>query len=267
MKTVAAIGFAAVLAASGVALAVSPALDRALHAPTRTAGMIARDGARHPAAELAFFGITPHSTVVEIWPGGGYWTQILAPYLHDHGTYYLAMGVKDGDRTEHAFAANPKFQAMLDAHKDLYDRVQFTTFGAHHPDLAPAGSADLVLTFRNLHNWMDEGDAPEMLAAIHAALKTGGVLGIEDHRANTRTPQDPKAASGYVRQDYAIALIERAGFKLAGRSEIDANPRDTADYPKGVWTLPPVFADGAVDHAKYAAIGEADNFVLKFVRN
>ncbi len=266
MKTVAAIVFTASLTAAGAALAVAPALDRAIHAPTRTAKMIARDDARHPAAELAFFGITPRSTVVEIWPGGGYWTQILAPYLHDHGTYYLAMGAADGDHTEHDFALNPKFQAMLDAHRDVYDRVKFTQFGAHRPDLAPPGSADLVLTFRNLHNWMEAGDAPAMLAAIRAALKPGGILGIEDHRANTRTPQDPKAESGYVRQDYAIALVERAGFKLVGSSEIDANPRDTADYPNGVWTLPPAFGNGDVDHAKYAAIGEADNFVLKFAR-
>ena len=270
MKTIVALGLAASLAAplaaSGAARAAAPGLAHAIEAPTRTAKMVARDGARHPAAELAFFGITPRSTVVEIWPGGGYWTQILAPYLHDHGTYYLAMGVKDGDHTESEFALGPKFQAMLDAHRQVYDRVKFTAFGAHHPDLAPPGSADLVLTFRNLHNWMGEGDAPEMLAAIHAALKPGGVLGIEDHRANTRMPQDPKAENGYVRQDYAVALIERAGFRLAGSSEIDANPRDTADYPKGVWTLPPVFAEGTVDHAKYAAIGEADNFVLKFVK-
>lgn len=266
MKSVAALAFAASLAASGAALAVAPALERAIHAPTRTAKMVARDGARHPAAELAFFGITPRSTVVEVWPGGGYWTQILAPYLHDHGTYYLAMGAADGDHIESEFALTPKFQAMLDAHKDIYDRVKFTEFSAHHPDLAPPGSADLVLTFRNLHNWMEEGDAPAMLAAIHAALKPGGILGVEDHRANTKTPQDPKAENGYVRQDYATAMIERAGFRLVGTSEIDANPRDTADYPKGVWTLPPVYAGGAVDHAKYAAIGEADNFVLKFAR-
>lgn len=266
MKTFAPIALVALLVAPVAARAISPELDRAVHAPSRTAKMIARDGARHPAAELAFFGITPHSAVVEIWPGGGYWTQILAPYLHDHGTYTLAMGAADGDHVESEFALNPKFQAMLDAHRDVYDRVKLTQFGAHRPDLAPPGSADLVLTFRNLHNWMAADDAPAMLSAIHTALKPGGILGIEDHRANTRAPQDPKAGNGYVRQDYAIALIEKAGFRLVGSSEIDANPRDTADYPKGVWTLPPVFANGSVDHAKYAAIGEADNFVLKFAR-
>ena len=256
----------ATLASGGAAPAAAPALEQALHAPTRTPAMVARDAARHPAAELAFFGLTPRSNVVEIWPGGGYWTEILAPYLHDDGTYTLAMGPPDGDRTERHFALTPTFRAMLAKHPQVYDRIRFTEFGAGHPALAPPGSADLVLTFRNLHNWMSEGDAPQMLTAIHVALKPGGVLGIEDHRANMRSPQDPKASNGYVRQDYAIGLIERAGFQLVGTSNIDANPRDTADYAHGVWTLPPTFADGSVDHAKYAAIGEADNFVLKFVK-
>ena len=252
------------LYASLPAFAIDPALQRAIDAPTRTAKFVARDGARHPGAELGFFGVTPRATVVEIWPGGGYWTQILAPLLHDHGTYYLAMGTPDGDQTEREFQLSPKFKAMLDANPALYDKVKFTMLGAHHPELAPPGSADLVLTFRNLHNWMEAGDTKQILAAIRTALKPGGILGIEDHRANTRSPQDPKADDGYVRQDYAIALVEKAGFKLVGSSEIDANPRDTADYPKGVWTLPPTYALGAVDHAKYQAIGEADNFVLKF---
>jgi predicted methyltransferase len=174
------------------------------------------------------------------------------------------MGTPDGDQTEREFQLSPKFKAMLDAHPALYDRVKFTMLGAHHPELAPPGSADLVLTFRNLHNWMNEGDAPQMLAAIRAALKPGGVLGVEDHRGNTKTPQDPQAKSGYVRQDYAEALIEKAGFRLVGASEMDANPRDTADYPGGVWTLPPTLRLGQTDRAKYLAIGEADNFVLKF---
>ncbi len=246
------------------ALAIDPALQRAVQAPSRSPVFIARDGARHPGAELDFFGVRPDATVVEIWPGGGYWTQILAPLLHDHGTYYLAMGTPDGDETERHFQASPAFKAMLAANPAVYDRVRFTMLGAHHPELAPPGSADLVMTFRNLHNWMDAGDAPQLLAAIRTALKPGGILGIEDHRANTRTAQDPAAANGYVRQDYAIALVEKAGFRLVASSEIDANPRDTADYPKGVWTLPPTYALGTVDHAKYQAIGEADNFVLKF---
>ncbi|WP_428377376.1 class I SAM-dependent methyltransferase [Lichenicoccus sp.] len=246
------------------ALAADSFLQSAVEAPTRSDKFRARDGARHPAAELAFFGVKPRSNVVEIWPGGGYWTQILAPALHARGAYTLATGAPDGDKEEAYFALSPGFRQMLDQHPDVYGRVKLTVFGAHHPDLAPPDSADVVLTFRNLHNWMATGDAPQMLAAIRRALKPGGILGIEDHRANTRTPQDPKAATGYVRQDYATALIEKAGFKLVGSSEIDANTRDTADWPKGVWTLPPVLALGQVDRAKYLAIGEADNFVLKF---
>jgi predicted methyltransferase len=258
------IGCAAALLVSLPALAAESAIQHAVDAPTRSKKFVARDGARHPSEELSFFDVTPSSTAVEIWPGGGYWTQILAPLLHDHGTYYVATGSPDGDREEAAFALSPAFKQMLDAHPDVYGRVKLTVFGAHHPDLAPAGSADVVLTFRNLHNWMAEDDAAEMLASIRRTLKPGGILGIEDHRGSTKTPQDPKAANGYVRQDYAETLVEQAGFTLVGSSEMDANPRDTADWPKGVWTLPPVLAMGKVDRAKYLAVGEADNFVLKF---
>ncbi|MCQ8278358.1 methyltransferase [Acetobacteraceae bacterium KSS8] len=249
---------------SAAQAAPDPALLRAIASPDRTPNMVARDPARHPAEELSFFGVTPSSSVIEIWPGGGYWTQILAPLLHDHGRYTIAMGPQDGDRTERHFALSPDFQAMLAAHPADYDRLHTTRLGAHDTDLGPPDSADIVLTFRNLHNWMEAGDTAAILAGIRAVLKPGGILGVEDHRANTKTPQDPKAENGYVRQDYAIALIEKAGFKLVGSSEIDANPRDDADHPKGVWTLPPTYALGATDHAKYEAIGEADNFVLKF---
>jgi predicted methyltransferase len=258
------VGCAAALLVSLPAFADDPQIRHAVAAPTRSGKFVARDSARHPAEELSFFGVTPRSTVVEIWPGGGYWTQILAPLLHDHGTYYVAMGSPDGGREESHFALSPAFRQMLDSDPAIYGRVKLTLFGAHHPELAPAGTADLVLTFRNLHNWMAEGDAAAMLAAIRTALKPGGILGIEDHRGNRAIPQDPKAAKGYVRQDYAVALVERAGFTLVGSSEMNANPRDTADWPKGVWTLPPVLAMGTVDRAKYQAIGEADNFVLKF---
>jgi len=266
MKWIVLYGLAGLIVASGPVWAVDPVLNNAVHAQTRTPDMIARDAARHPAAELAFFGITPRSNVVEIWPWTGYWTQILAPYLHEQGTYTLAMGVPDSADHANGFAMTPSFRALLDAHPEVYGKGTLTMFGPHHPDLALPGSADLVLTFRNLHNWMGSGDAPEMLAAIHRALKPEGVLGVEDHRANTKTAQDPKAHNGYVRQDYAVALVEKAGFRLVGTSEVNSNPRDTADHPYGVWTLPPSYAMGAVDHDKYTAIGEADNFVLKFVR-
>jgi predicted methyltransferase len=160
------------------------------------------------------------------------------------------------------------FRAKLTANPELYDKVVVTTLAAPPAAsaIAPPGSADLVVTFTNLHNWMMFGWQREAFAAMHAALKPGGVLGVVEHRGDPRKPQDPKAASGYVQEQYAIELIEGAGFKLVGRSEVNANPKDTKDYEKGVWTLPPTFAAGAADRARYAAIGESDRFTLKFVK-
>jgi len=257
--------FAAVAALSPPDAAIRVAVD----SPSRNANFVARDPARHPYEELKFFGVRPTSTVVEVWPGGGYWTQILAPLLHDQGTYYAAFGPTDGPGEERLFAIDSDFKRMLEDKPSIYGKVKITEFGASHPKMAPPGSADFVLTFRNLHNWMGEGTAPAMLAAINRALKPGGILGVEEHRGSSAIPQDPQAVSGYVRQDYAIQMIERAGFKLVASSEINANPRDTKIWPKGVWTLPPVLALKDQDRAKYLAIGEADNFVLKFrkVRN
>ncbi len=248
--------------ATGPAFAGDPALQRAIDSPTRSAKFIARDAARHPAEELEFFGIRPNLTVVEIWPAGGYWTEILAPYLRADGKLYAAAAVPGGSHEGDTQLA--EFRTKLEADPAVYDKVIVTAFGANATDVAPAGSADLVVTFRNLHNWLKAGTADAAFAAFYRALKTGGVLGIEDHRARSDKPQDPAAASGYVREDYAIALAQKAGFELVSTSEIGANPKDTTDWPKGVWTLPPSLALGDVDRAKYEAIGEADNFVLKF---
>jgi predicted methyltransferase len=254
-------------ALSGLAArADEPTLDAAVHNPQRSPKFVARDGARHPIEELEFFGVTPHSTVVEIWPAGGYWTEILAPYLKDRGVYYVALQGRSGDDHEDAEAekSNAAFRQKTGADPATYGAIRETALGAGASEIAPPGSADVVLTFRNLHNWMKQGYAPDAFAAFFRALKPGGVLGVEDHRAHRDAPQDPKAADGYVRQDYAIALAEKAGFEFVGSSEINANAKDTADWPKGVWTLPPAFALGDQDRAKYAAIGEADSFVLKF---
>jgi predicted methyltransferase len=244
------------------AAAADPALAAAVGGAWRTPKYTARDGARHPAEELAFFGITPAMTVVELWPGGGYWTEILAPYLKDRGTFYAAVSPPSPDAAD--AKADAAFRAKLDASKADFGDVKITHFGKGDDQIAPPGSVDLVVTFRNLHNWMEEGWTDEALHAIYVALKPGGILGVEDHRARTNQPQDPKAKSGYVRQDYAIELAKKAGFELVGSSEINANAKDTTDWPEGVWTLPPTFALGDKDRAKYAAIGEADNFVLKF---
>jgi predicted methyltransferase len=254
------------LGACGPAAAADLTLDSAVANTARSAKFIARDKARHPLEELTFFGVTPESTVVEIWPGGGYWTEILAPLLHDHGGYYVALQGKGGSEAADTEAdqLNALFRSKTEADKTTYGKVTPTVFGVGQGDIAPPGSADFVLTFRNLHNWLEQGFAPEAFATFYRALKPGGVLGIEDHRGQRDTAQDPKAEDGYVRQDYAIALAEKAGFKFEGSSEIDANPKDTANWPKGVWTLPPTFRLGDQDRAKYEAIGEADNFVLKF---
>lgn len=255
MKAVYPILCAVSLMATGSACA-APALEQAVKSESRDVRLVARDSIRHPLEELQFFGLRPDANVVEIWPGGGYWTQILAPYLHDKGVYTLALGPEDG--------AGSAFSKMVAAHPELNRTFRTAQFDGEHLDFASPNSADFVLTFRNLHNWMEEGNALQMLAAIHRVLKPGGIFGVEDHRGHTNAPQDPRAEDGYVRQSYAVSLIEKAGFKLVGTSEINANPRDTANWPKGVWTLPPTFALGDKDHAKYAAIGEGDNFVLKF---
>jgi predicted methyltransferase len=241
--------------------AVDPGLQQSLQNPMRSPKFVARDAARHPAEELTFFGVQPNSTVVEIAPGGGYWTEILAPYLYGGGTLYAAVpGGTDSDSVREAAA----FRARAASNRPVFAHLKITEAGGGKYDIAPAGTADFVLTFRNIHNWMNEGDADQMFAAFYTALKPGGILGVEEHRGRADKPQDPKANDGYVRQDYAIALAKKAGFELVDSSEINANPKDTKDYAQGVWTLPPTFALGDKDRAKYAAIGEADNFVLKF---
>jgi predicted methyltransferase len=259
---------AAGLLASGCATerSTDDALDRALAAPQRSPENRERDPYRHPGETLRFFGLRPDMTVVEVWPGGGWYTEILAPLLKDRGRLYAAH--LDPASSEYARRTVDDFRAKLAARPDLYDKVVVTTLAAPPAsnEIAPAGSADLVVTFRNLHNWMMFGWQREAFAAMHAALKPGGVLGVVEHRGDPQRPQDPKAASGYVNEQYAIELIESVGFKLAGRSEVNANRKDTKDYEKGVWTLPPTFAAGAKDRERYAAIGESDRFTLKFVK-
>lgn len=230
------------------------ALAKAVADSNRTPALVARDKYRHPQEVLEFAGIKPTMTVVEVSPGGGYWTEILGPYLKDKGTYYTALSAR----------AMENWNKKLADNKAHWGDVKVVEFGKDKYEVAPAGSADLVITSRNVHNWMGAGFPDEAFGAFYKALKPGGILSVEEHRASADKPQDPKAADGYVREDHTIALAEKAGFKLVSRSEVLANPKDTKDWPKGVWTLPPTLQMGDTDREKYLAIGEADNFLLKF---
>jgi predicted methyltransferase len=248
----------------------SPATDAKLASvlagSQRSEANNARDKYRHPAETLGFFGLRDNMTVVEIAPGGGWYTEILAPYLRDNGVFYAA-GMDPNSSRPYNRKSAAEFLAKLTADPKTYDKVKVTIFEPpQKTDIAPEGSADMVLTFRNVHNWMAAGTAPEAFRAFYRALKPGGVLGVVEHRADPKAPADPTAPTGYVPESTILRFAEDAGFKLAGRSEINANPRDTKDHPKGVWTLPPTYRLGETDRARYEAIGESDRMTLKFVK-
>ncbi len=242
------------------------ALGAAVAAATRTPANAARDRYRHPAETLAFFGIRPSDTVVEIWPGGGWYTEILTPYLASGGGKLYAAAPDWGRNGVNKLKA---------ANAALYEPLLFADFPAFDDKAVrvPDGSADVVLTFRNVHNWKmgykrdDKQDySAEAFRQIYAMLKPGGVLGIADHRLPESASDDRERSSGYLKVSTVRKLAEAAGFTLAASSEINANPMDTTDHPEGVWTLPPTLALGDTDRAKYIAIGESDRMTLKFVK-
>ncbi len=245
--------------------ATGAALDAILAGNQRPEANRERDQYRHPKATLLFFGIRPEMSVLEVWPEPGWYTEILAPLLRDKGKYYAGVIAAEPGNA-HIARRLDDFRQKLASRPDLYDRVSVVTFPLDGSDAVPAGTLDMVLTFRNIHNWMARDAAAEAFATMYRALKPGGVLGVTEHRGNPAVPQDPKAKSGYVNEDYAIKLIEAQGFRLVGKSEINANPKDSKDYEQGVWTLPPTYRLGAKDHDKYAAIGESDRFTLKFIK-
>ena len=235
----------------------------------------ARDAWRHPVESLKFWELKPGQTVVEFWPGAGWYTDILAPFLADtHGKLYEAMLETNGPADPAAAGIVEGFQRKLAEKKKVYGEVAFTAFGPTSGPVAPDGSADLVLFLRNLHNWMAGGIAEKAFKDALAALKPGGILGIEEHRGQPGRVQDVLAEDGYVQQDYVIQMAKEAGFVLIGTSEINANPKDTKDHPFGVWTLPPTRlsaprgepAEPGFDHSKYDAIGESDRMTLKFAK-
>jgi len=252
--------FSASLASSQTTAVFEPLVA----ADHRSAANRVRDPYRHPAQTLAFFGIQAHHTVVEVLPGSsGYYLEILAPWLRAQGRYIAAN--RDESLPQY-IPDHQKLLARLQTESALYGQVTVTPFRADRHAIAPEGSADVVISFRNLHNWMERNELAESLSAFYKALKPGGVLGIVDHRARDDLPEEQQLAKGYVRQSSAIALIENAGFKFVAASEVNANPKDTKDHPQGVWTLPPVYRLKDQDREKYQAIGESDRFTLKFVK-
>lgn len=256
---------AAVVAATAIATPLLAAsMSQILAGDWRSEANRARDAARHPAQTLAFFGVKPGQTVVEVSPSGGWYTEVLAPYLGAKGRLYAAHN--NPAASENAAKGVANFKAKLAARPDVFGNVTVTAFGKGAYDIAPAGSADAVLTFRNVHNWHMAGFAPDAFKAFYKALKPGGVLGIEEHRLPEDRADAAMSSSGYMKVSYVRKLAEDAGFKFVGASEVNANPKDTKDYPKGVWTLPPNFTEGDKDRAKYAAIGESDRMTLKFIK-
>lgn len=253
---------AALVATGAVAqpAAPSPEIVAAVAASTRTPANRVRDAYRHPAQTLAFFGVKPTQTVVEFLPSGGWYAEILAPLVKGRGQYVALVPAAQADRTRTGFAGKAA----------VFGPTQVATidFKTGASSIA-AGSADTVLTFRNVHNLLMQDDpaaASRVFKAFYAALKPGGVLGVVDHRLPEEMDTAREKTSGYIKRSTVVRLAEQAGFKLAGESPVNANPKDTHDHPQGVWTLPPTYQLKDVDHAKYAAIGESDRFTLKFVK-
>ncbi len=241
------------------------ALDTILAGTQRSEENRARDPFRHPKETLLFFGLRPETRVMEVWPEPGWYTEVIAPLVRDKGKYYAAVVAPD-PASRNLTNRLDGYRQKLTSRPDLYGRVELVTFPADGGDVVPPDSIDMIVTFRNLHNWMARGVAAQAFATMYKALKPGGVLGVVEHRGIRGAPQDPQAKSGYVDEEYAVQLIEAQGFKLVATSQVNSNPKDTKDYEQGVWTLPPSFRLGDRDRQKYAAIGESDRFTLKFVK-
>jgi predicted methyltransferase len=246
-------------------------LRAALIGPARTDAETKRDVFRHPRETLEFFGLRDDMRVVELWAPDGYYTSVLAPVLHDHGELSVTLLDPGGDFS--AVGANSKkimtatsarFVERLDKAPEIYGLVHRIVMKPPVFSFGADRSADLVLTFRNVHNWIPEGYEDAVFAAAYRVLKPGGVLGVEEHRGAPDMTAKQIDDTGYVPVDLVIALATKAGFRLSGRSEINANPKDTKDYPDGVWSLPPTYALKDKDHAKYEAIGESDRMTLRF---
>jgi predicted methyltransferase len=260
--------FVLVAGASVTASSIDGPIEKWMSGSHRAPGNAARNRFRHPKDTLTFFGLDPSMTVVEIWPGGGWYTEILAPVLRDSGTYYVAGFALTAKRTpQWRKKMQRELQSKFDARPDLYDRAIVTELSIpERTEMAPPGSADTVLTFRNVHNWMKGDYAPGMFEAMFKALKPGGVLGVVEHRAKEGTSLDQMIESGYVTEAQVKKLAKDAGFRFVASSEVNSNPQDTTEHPSGVWTLPPTLRLGDKDRAKYVAIGESDRMTLRFIK-
>lgn len=282
MNSLARVAFAATLAIGIWAPAAvaeqakpDPALQAAVAGTWRTPANVERDQWRKPAEALTFWGLKPGMTILELSPGGGWWTEILAPYARMTKGRYIATAadLNNPDLPQAGRDARAAFEKRFADHA-IYGEIQLVNFGAKSVGLGAPNSVDFVLNGRNTHNWMANGIVDKVMSEAFAVLKPGGVLAIEEHRNAPDATQDPKAASGYVTEAYVIAAAERAGFKLAARSDMYANPKDDRDHPFGVWTLPPTKrtapqgqpADPNFDRAPYDAIGESDRMALRFVK-
>lgn len=243
----------------------SPALEEVLAGSHRSESNRSRDRYRHPAATLQFFGVKQDQQVLEITPGGGWYSEILAPWLNGHGQFTAAIWDDTLPGQPGYFASlNKQLREKFAAAPELYGQARLLSFNVKAPDFSAAAPLDAILTFRNVHNWTMAGNDAAWFKAFYAALKPGGILGVVDHRAAPGTEIAEAMKSGYLTEAYVTGLAVSAGFVLEASSEINANPADSRSHPKGVWTLPPMLALGDVDRAKYLAIGESDRMTLRF---
>jgi predicted methyltransferase len=242
------------------------AIQAAMKGKHRRPGDAERDKYRHPAETLDFFGFKPTMTVLDISPGEGWYSELLAPALAKSGMYIATSPDPNGPADQRGTLSGQRFKAFLDKAPELYGKTQTIVVDAKAPKLGKDGQFDMVLAMREVHGMKNGGTFDAWLGEIHRTLKPGGIFGIEEHRALPTADPGESVKKGYVPEKWVIDEVEAAGFKLAGKSEINANAKDTKDYPEGVWTLPPTYRLGEKDHEKYAAIGESDRMTLKFVK-